>query len=142
MQGYQPINGLAYDHYLGYNSSIVMNTDDRKKRTPKWILYVLKCRDDTWYTGITTDLARRVLEHNAGRASRYTRSRLPITVIYQEPCSSRSTALKKEYAVKQLSRKEKAEYMTSYPGVNTARSDGSLSTLGRPRKPVRKKAYD
>jgi len=119
-----------------------MGTDNRKKRMPKWILYVLKCRDNTWYTGITTNLARRVLEHNAGRASRYTRSRLPITVIYQEPCRSRSTALKKEYAVKKLSRKEKAEYMTSHPGANTTRSDVRLSTGWRPRKQVRKKSYE
>jgi predicted GIY-YIG superfamily endonuclease len=77
----------------------------------KWLLYVLKCGDGTLYTGITNDLSRRVKQHNEGTASRYTRSRRPIKVIYQEPCRSKSSALKKEYAVKALTRKMKKEYI-------------------------------
>ena len=85
-----------------------------KKRTQKasaWSLYVLKCRDGTLYTGITADLPRRVQQHNDGTASRYTRSRLPIKLIFSEPCRSRSQALKKEYALKQLSREKKEGYI-------------------------------
>ena len=85
-----------------------------KKRKPKasaWSLYTLKCRDGTLYTGITTDLSRRVRQHNDGTASRYTRSRLPVKLIFSEPCRGRSQALKREYAMKQLSRKDKIAYL-------------------------------
>ncbi len=85
-----------------------------------WYLYVLQCGDNTLYTGITNDLERRIKQHNSGTASRYTRSRLPVALAYQERCCGRSSALKKEYAMKQLSRKEKEKYVkrkskTLYP---------------------------
>ncbi len=86
----------------------------QKKRgaaSGRWCLYILKCGDGTLYTGITNDLARRVKQHNDGSASRYTRSRLPVKLVYQESCRGRSQALKKEFAVKSLSRKEKEEYI-------------------------------
>jgi predicted GIY-YIG superfamily endonuclease len=76
-----------------------------------WCLYVLECGDGTFYTGITNDLARRLERHNAGEASRYTRSRLPVMLIYHERCRSKSGALKKECRVKSLSRKEKEAYI-------------------------------
>jgi predicted GIY-YIG superfamily endonuclease len=82
-----------------------------KKKAAAWVLYVLKCRDGTLYTGITTDLLRRVQQHNNGTASRYTRSRFPVKLVHQERCRGRSSALKKEYAIKQLSRKEKKAYI-------------------------------
>ena len=77
----------------------------------RWHLYILKCSDGTMYTGITNDLARREAQHNSGTASRYTRSRRPVKIVHQEPRRNRSDALKKEYAVKSLSRKEKEEYI-------------------------------
>ncbi len=77
----------------------------------KWFLYVLECSDGTLYTGITNDLGRRLELHNSGRASRYTRGRRPVTLIYQEPCRNKSYALKKEYAVKALTRSEKEDYI-------------------------------
>jgi predicted GIY-YIG superfamily endonuclease len=77
----------------------------------RWFVYILKCRDGTLYTGITNNLARREAEHNSGTASRYTRSRRPVRIIYQEPCGSRSAALKKEHAVKSLTRREKEDYI-------------------------------
>ena len=83
----------------------------RKKKAAAWLLYVLKCRDNTLYTGITLDVARRIQQHNSGTASRYTRSRLPVKLIFSEPCRNRSQALKKEYAMKRLSRKKKEEYL-------------------------------
>jgi predicted GIY-YIG superfamily endonuclease len=83
----------------------------RKKKAAAWLLYILKCRDGTLYTGITTDLPRRIQQHNNGSASRYTRSRLPVKPVFSEPCRNRSQALKKEYAMKQLSRKEKKVYI-------------------------------
>lgn len=72
-----------------------------------WFVYILRCADDTLYTGITTDLLRRCRQHNRGQASRYTRSRLPVRIIYQERNPSRSLALKREAAIKGLSRRQK-----------------------------------
>ena len=83
----------------------------KRKKAVAWLLYVLKCRDNTLYTGITSDVSRRVQQHNRGTASRYTRSRLPVMLIFSEPCRNRSQALKKEYAMKRLSRKKKEEYL-------------------------------
>ncbi len=88
-----------------------MTVSKKKKKTVSWLLYILKCRDNTLYTGITIDVSRRVQQHNSGTASHYTRSRLPVKLIFSERCRGRSKALKKEYAIKQLSRKEKEEYV-------------------------------
>jgi predicted GIY-YIG superfamily endonuclease len=83
----------------------------KKNAGSLWYLYVLQCSDNTLYAGITNDLERRIKQHNNGTASRYTRSRLPVALAYQERCRGRSSALKKEYAMKQLSRKEKEKYI-------------------------------
>ncbi len=72
-----------------------------------WFLYILKCGDGSLYTGITNDVARRFKQHAAGTASRYTRSRLPVELVYQESQAGHSEALKRELVVKALSRKEK-----------------------------------
>jgi putative endonuclease len=72
-----------------------------------WIVYLTRCADGTFYTGITTDLVRRVAEHNAGCGAAYTRSRLPVTLVYAEPAASRSSALRREYVIRRLSRLEK-----------------------------------
>lgn len=83
----------------------------KKRTSDRWLLYILKCGDGTLYTGITTDLEHRVSQHNRGAASRYTRSRLPVEVLHHETCGGRSSALKKECALKRLSRREKEEYI-------------------------------
>ena len=72
-----------------------------------WFVYIVRCDDGTLYTGITNDLERRCDQHNAGTASRYTRSRLPVVLVYQETQGSRSLSLKRELEIKALSRKEK-----------------------------------
>jgi len=77
------------------------------KTVEGWFAYILRCADGSLYTGITTDVCRRLEQHNAGTASRYTRSRLPVTLVYQEAQASRSLALKRELAIKALSRKKK-----------------------------------
>jgi predicted GIY-YIG superfamily endonuclease len=80
------------------------------KATPpgeRWFVYLLRCADGTLYTGITKDVNRRCQQHNAGTASRYTRSRLPVVVVYQEVRRSRSQALKREAAIKAMTRREK-----------------------------------
>lgn len=74
---------------------------------PGWLVYLLRCRDGSLYTGITNDLPKRLKLHAAGKASRYTRSRLPVTLAYTDPQPSRSCALKREAAIKKLSRRHK-----------------------------------
>ncbi|MBP7937536.1 MAG: GIY-YIG nuclease family protein [Phycisphaerae bacterium] len=76
-------------------------------------MYILRCADGTFYTGITTEVDRRLEQHNAGSASRYTRSRLPVKLVYREPQATRSLALKREAAVKRLSRGEKESLIKS-----------------------------
>jgi predicted GIY-YIG superfamily endonuclease len=83
-------------------------TDAPRRR---WCLYIVQCADDTLYTGITNDLQRRLDQHNNGTASRYTRSRLPVELVYREGCRNKSGALKKEYRIKSLSRKAKELYI-------------------------------
>jgi predicted GIY-YIG superfamily endonuclease len=72
-----------------------------------WFVYLLRCANGTLYTGIAKDVARRCQQHNAGTASRYTRSRLPVVVVYQEGHVSRSLALRREAAIKALTRRQK-----------------------------------
>ncbi len=74
---------------------------------PRWLVYILRCRDGSLYTGVTNDLPKRLKTHAAGKASRYTRSRLPVRLAYSEPQRSKSAALKREAAIKRLSRGEK-----------------------------------
>jgi predicted GIY-YIG superfamily endonuclease len=80
-----------------------------KKGEPEaaWFVYILRCVDDSLYTGISNDVLRRLKQHNDGIASRYTRSRLPVSLVYQELQASRSVALKREVAIKGLSRQAK-----------------------------------
>ncbi|MBI3804071.1 MAG: GIY-YIG nuclease family protein [Nitrospirae bacterium] len=72
-----------------------------------WRVYIVECSDGSLYTGITNNLDRRLRQHNTGRASRYTRSRLPVTLLYEASCTSRSDALIQEGKIKALSRAEK-----------------------------------
>jgi len=78
-----------------------------------WYVYLVRCADDSLYTGIATDVDRRCQEHNAGTASRYTRTRLPVQVVYRESHPDRSAASKREYALKQLSRAQKEALIQS-----------------------------
>lgn len=70
-------------------------------------IYILHCVDDTLYAGYTTDLDAREVAHNAGRGAKYTRGRRPVTLVYSERFRSRAKALRREYALKQLSRPDK-----------------------------------
>jgi len=74
-----------------------------------WYLYVVKCCDETLYTGITTDVSRRLKEHNAQKGAFYTQNKTPVTLVYQEAMANRSQALKREAAIKRLTREEKLE---------------------------------
>jgi uncharacterized protein (TIGR02453 family) len=72
-----------------------------------WFTYLARCGDGTLYTGITTDPARREASHNGGRGAVYTRARLPVRIVYHEPAADRGAALRRERAIKRLSRGQK-----------------------------------
>lgn len=79
-----------------------------------YIVYIVRCVDDSLYCGITTDIKRRLREHNdPKKAAAYTRSRQPVTLVYTEACESRIDALKREYAIKQLSRRDKLRLVST-----------------------------
>jgi predicted GIY-YIG superfamily endonuclease len=82
-----------------------------KKIISEWTVYILECSDGTFYTGVTNNLQKRINLHNAGKGAKYTRSRLPVKVIYQEDAPEKSEALKREYMIKQLSREQKIKLM-------------------------------
>jgi putative endonuclease len=72
-----------------------------------WVCYLLRCADDTLYCGVTNDLEKRLAVHNAGEGAKYTRGRLPVTVVYSEACADKSAALKRELQIKKMSRSVK-----------------------------------
>ena len=68
---------------------------------------MVRCADDTLYTGITDNLERRIKTHNSGKGAKYTRGRGPVVLVYQEVCADKPEALRRELAIKQMSRREK-----------------------------------
>ncbi len=80
--------------------------------TRVWSVYLLRCADGTLYAGSTTDVEARARAHNDGRGARYTSGRRPVEVVYQEACGSRSAALRREHALKRLTRSEKETLIT------------------------------
>ena len=71
------------------------------------VVYVVRCADNTLYTGWTTNLKRRLQAHNSGQGAKYTRSRRPVELVYTEPQPNRSAAQQREAAIKRLSRRQK-----------------------------------
>ena len=74
-----------------------------------WYLYILRCKDGSLYTGITVDVQARLEQHRSGKGAKYTRGRGPLELVYTEECGSHSDALKREIAIKRLTRAEKEE---------------------------------
>lgn len=79
-----------------------------------WYVYILQCGDGTLYTGITDDVARRFAVHVSGKGAKYTRGRSPLTLLYQECLGDKSAALRREYAIKRLSRRAKLDLIAQY----------------------------
>lgn len=80
-----------------------------------YFIYILTCSDTTLYTGITTDLKRRIDEHNnSSKGAKYTKLRRPVTLVYSEVAENRSQASKREHAIKKLSRQEKLELIKNF----------------------------
>ena len=80
-----------------------------------WKLYILRCGDGTLYTGITTDVERRLEEHRSGKGAKYTRGRAPLELVYREECSDKSTALKRELEIKAMTRQDKQKLIQRMP---------------------------
>lgn len=79
-----------------------------------WHLYILRCKDGSLYTGITTDVEKRLEAHKSGKGAKYTRGRRPLELVYREECGSHSDALKRELAVKALPREQKQALIAGY----------------------------
>ena len=79
----------------------------------QWYLYILRCKDNTLYTGITTDVEKRLEAHRSGKGAKYTRGRAPLELVYRENCGSHSDALKREAEIKKLSRQAKEQLVKS-----------------------------
>lgn len=79
-----------------------------------WKVYIVECADGSYYTGITTDTQRRLLEHNYSfKSAKYTRSRRPVHLVYEESVDDRSIASKREYAIKRMKKEDKARLIKS-----------------------------
>ena len=84
-----------------------------------WSVYLLRCADGTLYAGSTTDVEARAQAHNEGRGAKYTSGRRPVAVVFQEACGSRSAALRREHALKRLTRFDKETLIAGTPGLKT-----------------------
>lgn len=91
-----------------------------------WQVYILECKDGSFYTGVTNNLRNRLACHNEGNGAKYTRSRRPCTLIYFEEFPTESKARKREYAIKKLKRFQKEELIENFPKAvlqNTLQSE-------------------
>ena len=80
-----------------------------------WYVYLLKCHDQTLYTGITNNISKRVKQHNLGRGSKYTRSRVPVILMSLYSLTTRSEASQLEYKIKKMNKAEKERWIKQYP---------------------------
>ena len=90
-----------------------------------YFVYIVRCADASLYTGFARDPEERVAVHNRGKGAKYTASRLPVTLVYQEPCESRSGALKRECEIKTWSRTRKEALIRSAEGGHYVRVSGT-----------------
>lgn len=79
-----------------------------------WYVYIVECSDRTLYTGIAKDVAKRIAMHNSGKGAKYTRSRLPVCLVYTEECGSQPEAMRREREIKLLSLRKKRELLKVY----------------------------
>lgn len=97
---------------IGQQNQEQAEQQERKTDRSNYV-YIVECVDHTYYTGWTTDVARRVACHNSGKGAKYTRSRLPVVLRYYEAYETKQEAMSREYAIKQLSRQEKEELIAA-----------------------------
>ena len=97
-----------------------------------WTVYILKCSDGSLYTGITNDLDRRMERHASGKGAAYTRSRLPVRLVYRERSRGQGEALRREWAVKQLTRAEKLRLIRRGRKATSRRRSPSSASRAEP----------
>ena len=102
-----------------------------------WFVYVARCGDDSLYTGITTDPGRREAAHNTGRGAAYTRARGPVRLVHLEPARDRGTALRRELAIKRLSRAQKERLLARGPAFSAFRPEALRFLRGLARRNTR-----
>jgi uncharacterized protein (TIGR02453 family) len=109
-----------------------------------WYVYLARCADGSLYTGVTTDLESRERTHNSGRGAAYTRSRRPVAIVHTEPVRNRSAALRRELAIKRLSRGEKEALVAGETGATPAGrfGPGALAFLRRLARNNRKEWFE
>jgi putative endonuclease len=95
------------------NSGLI-RVPSRLCASEKFFCYIVECADGTYYTGWSTDLERRVRQHNAGGGARYTRSRLPVRLVYVEECPDRASAMRREIRIKRMGREAKDKLVKRY----------------------------
>lgn len=92
---------------------VVQWDEEQFMSSKKWIVYLLRCSDNSLYTGITTDVERRLQEHKSGEGAKYTKSRRPVNLVYKEKVGSRSEATKREIEIKNFSKTKKEQLVES-----------------------------
>ena len=79
-----------------------------------WVVYILECSDGSFYTGISNNVEARINTHNASKGAKYTKSRLPVTLVFQENTFNKSESLRREIEIKKLTRKKKRELIEAF----------------------------
>jgi putative endonuclease len=98
-----------------YNvSGLITLAELAKSKGSSWVVYILKCSDNTYYTGITNNINRRITQHEANKGAKYTKGRGPFSLVYQDKCKNRSEASQKEFAIKKLALHEKIGLIRAY----------------------------
>lgn len=95
---------------MPHYSNVIFTTHQMTNNTTtSWFVYIVRCSDDSLYTGVTTDIEKRIFQHNHcnKRGAKYTRVRRPVTLVYNEPANDRSSACQREYQIKQFSKRQK-----------------------------------
>ena len=91
-----------------YNvSGLITLAELAKSNESLWYVYILKCADNTYYTGITNNIKRRIQQHDTNKGAKYTKGRGPFSLVYRDKCKNRADASRKEYSIKNLSLAEK-----------------------------------
>jgi len=103
----------------------------------KWVVYLVRCADNSFYCGVSNDLKNRLNEHNSGKGAKYTRSRRPVELVGAGPKMTKSEALKLEYRIKRLPRDQKIIQLTRKESEMTLKQD--LQSLQRQFKALEKK---
>lgn len=95
------------------DEQMIIKKNDKSSEDRNFGVYILRCADGSLYTGYSNDVERRLRVHNSGQGAKYTKSRLPVEMVYREENLTKSEALKREHAIKKLSHKQKEELIAN-----------------------------